>query len=299
MLATRVSTIQLQNPTILASGVLGSYGSSIRRVAEKGAAALVTKSLGVEARTGHNNPTVVELEGALINAMGLPNPGYKAFGDEITAAKAGGRPIIGSAYGFSVEEYVEVARGLEGYGVDAVELNLSCPNVADTGTEFGQDPELCSEVVRAVKGAVKIPVFAKLTAEVGDIVEIAKACEEAKADGVTAINTLRAMKIDVRVRTPALGNRTGGLSGPYIKPVAVRCVYEIAQETDLDIIGCGGISTGEDIAEFLMAGAKAVEIGTGVWLRGIGVFKKASEELERFMQDYKYSSIEELVGAAL
>jgi dihydroorotate dehydrogenase (NAD+) catalytic subunit len=298
-LSTQVCGLDLRNPTILASGILGSTGSSLRRVAENGAGAVVTKSIGIEPREGHKNPTVVELRQGVLNAIGLANPGYRAFKEEMEIATKGKVPVIASVFGFTVEEFVEVARAMESYGAAAVELNLSCPHVEKAGSYFGQEPEMSYEVTKAVKEAVGIPIIAKLTAHVKDIVEIAKACEEAKCDGLTAINTLKGMKIDVRVGRPVLGNKVGGLSGPYIKPVAVRCVYEIAKEVDVSILGCGGIINGEDAVEFLMAGARAVEIGTGVYFRGISIFQQVSEEIEKFMRKNGYESVEEMVGAAL
>lgn len=271
----------------------------MKRVAESGAGAVVTKSIGVKPREGYPNPSVIELRQGLLNAIGLANPGYAAFKDELKIAKEGGVPVIVSIFGFDAGEFQEVARAVEGYGADAVELNLSCPHVKKAGAYYGQDPELAYEVVSLVKRSVSIPVISKLTANVADIVEVAKACEEAGSDALTAINTLRAMKIDIRAKTPVLGNRIGGLSGPMIKPVAVRCVYEIASEVKVPIIGCGGVLTGEDAVEFIMAGARAVQIGTGVYFRDIGIFRQVSEEIEKFMREEGYESIEEMVGVAL
>lgn len=299
MLSVELCSMKLKNPTMLASGVLGTSGSSLRKVAEKGAGAVTSKSLGIEQREGYENPSVVEIDGGILNCIGLANPGYREFKDEIKIAKKGGVPVICSVFGFRVEEFVEVAKGVESYGADAVELNLSCPNVDKTGSFYGRDPELVYEVVKSVKKAVGVPVIAKLTADVNDIVEIAKACEEAKCDAVTAINTLKAMKIDVNTSTPVLSSKIGGLSGPSIKSVAVRCVYEIARETDMTVIGCGGILHGIDAIEFLMAGATAVQIGTGIHFRGMSIFKKVSQEIEEFMKEKGYSRIDELVGAAL
>lgn len=299
MLSTKVCSMKLRNPTMLASGILGSTGASLKRVAEKGAGAVVTKSIGIEPKEGHKNPSVVELENGLLNSIGLANPGYKAFEEEIPVAKKGNVPVIASVFGSSAGEFAEVAKAMESYGCDAIELNLSCPNVEKAGAFFGKDAELSYGVVKAVKKAVGIPVIAKLTANVGDVVEIAKACEEAGCDGITAINTLRAMKIDINAAKPVLSTKIGGLSGAAIKPVAVRCVYEIASECSVDVIGCGGVMTGEDAVEFLMAGAKAVQIGTGVHFRGISIFDKVAKEIEEFMLKNKYGSVEELIGAAL
>lgn len=299
MLATKLCGMKLENPTILASGILGMAGSTLRRVAEGGAGAVITKSIGVEAREGHKNPTVVELEDGLINAIGLSNPGYRDFGEEIKLAKKGKVPVMGSVYGFSVDEFIEVSRALEDYGVDGLELNLSCPNVNKAGAHYGQDRGLSYEVVKAVKESVRIPVIAKLTANVGDIVEIAKACESAGCDAITAINTVKAMKIDLKVKTPVLGNAVGGLSGPCIKPIAVCSVYEIAKEIETPIMGCGGVTTGEDAIEFFMAGASAVQIGTAILSRGMSVFRKVASEIEEFLKENGYGSIDEVIGAAL
>lgn len=299
MLFTQVCSMKLRNPTMLASGILGSTGASLKRVAEKGAGAVVTKSIGVEPREGHRNPSVVELENGLLNSIGLANPGCKAFEEEIAVAKKGNVPVIASVFGSSAGEFVEAAKAMESYGCDAVELNLSCPNVEKAGAFFGKDAELSYGVAKAVKKAVRVPVIAKLTADVGDIVEVAKACEEAGCDAITAINTLRAMKMDISAVKPILSTKFGGLSGAAIKPIALRCVYEIASESDIEVIGCGGVMTGEDAVEFLMAGARAVQIGTGIHFRGTSIFSKVTKEIEEFMLKNGYSSVEELVGAAL
>ncbi len=302
MLETMVCGIKLENPTILASGIMGSAGSSLRLIAKTGGAgAVVTKSIGVMPQKGHKNPTIVELDCGLINAIGLAGPGYREFSEEIATAKKGGVPVIASIFGYSASEFVAAALGMAKTGIDAIEINLSCPNVKKAGTFYGQNPDLTYEVVKDVKDSVKIPVIAKLTANVESIAAIAGACIDAGCDGITAINTLKAMKIDINTGRPILANATGGLSGGCIKPIAIRCVYEIAKEfeSDIDIIGCGGAATGRDVIEFLMAGAKAVQIGTGVYSRGIDVFRKVTGEIELFMKDSGYKNIEELVGAAL
>ncbi len=298
MLSTEVCGLKLKNPTILASGILGTVGSSLRRVAEFGAGAVVTKSIGAIARAGYKNPTVIELEYGLLNAVGLSNPGYMDFRIELEVAKQGNVPVIASVYGFNVGEFIEVAKAMENYGADAIELNLSCPNVEKAGTYFGQDNELAFEVTEAVKKAVSVPVMPKLTVNT-DVVPIAKACAEAGCDGIVAINAVRAMKIDVNIAKPVLSNKVGGLSGPAIKPIALAAVYDIAKNVDMTIIACGGITTGKDAAEFLMAGASAVEIGSAVHFRGVEVFKLVQEELAAFMEERGYKALKDLVGAAL
>lgn len=300
MLETEIAGLRLKNPTILASGIMGSTGSSLKRIAiEGGAGAVVTKSVGIEARAGHDNPTVIEVPGGLLNAVGLSNPGIDEFKVEIEDAKEGKVPLIVSVFGFKVEEFGEVAKKAEKYGADAIELNLSCPNVKKAGTVFGKSAEMSKSVVKDVKNKVRVPVIAKLTASTDDIVEIAGACVEGGCDAITAINTIPAMKIDIHTKSPILGNKTGGLSGPSIKPVALRCVYEISKELDIPVIGCGGITTGEDAIEFLMAGARAVEIGTAVRLRGVGVFERVSGEIGAFMKENGHRRLNEIIGAAL
>ncbi|NOZ59232.1 MAG: dihydroorotate dehydrogenase [Euryarchaeota archaeon] len=299
MLEVRLAGIELGNPTMLASGILGTSAASLIRVARAGAGAVVAKSVGLSPREGHRNPTVIEVEQGVLNAVGLSNPGVEEFAEELRQATSAGVPVVASVYGFRAGEYAEVARRISGAGVAAVELNLSCPNVEKVGALFGADEDLAFEVVREVKRAVSLPVFAKLTANAGDIVAIAKACEEGGADAITAINTVKAMAIDTRAKAPVLGNEVGGLSGPCIKPIALRCVYEIAREVSIPVIGCGGIATGEDAVEFLLAGARAVQIGTAVLSRGVSVFRKVSLEIKEYLEERGYESVEEIVGLAL
>ncbi|GCC11433.1 dihydroorotate dehydrogenase B (NAD(+)), catalytic subunit [archaeon] len=300
MLDIELLGMELKNPLMLASGILGVSGASLKRVAlSGGAGAIVTKSIGMTPREGHRNPTFVELDNGYLSAIGLANPGYVEFEEEIDVAKAGNVPIIASVYGFSFREYVEVGRVMEGYGADAIELNLSYPNVGKAGAFYGYSEELAHEVMEEVKKEVNLPVIAKLTAGAGDIVAIAKACEDAGADGITAIGSLRAMKIDIETGRPVLGNKMGGLSGSCIKPIAVRCVYEISREVSIPVIGCGGITTGEDAIEYFMAGANAVQIGTGLLSRGITIFKKVSLEIKEYMEENGYSGIDEIIGLAL
>ncbi len=286
----------LKNPTMLASGIMGLSAASLRRAVRGGAGAVVAKSCSSQPREGNPNPTVIEVPPrGLLNSVGLANPGCRELAEELR--KLGGEvPVIASVYGFSPEEYAENAVLMQQAGVDGVELNLSCPNVE--GTVFGYREELAQEVVSEVKRRVKLPVFAKLTADAGDVVSVAKACEEAGADGITAINTLRAMSIDLTARQPVLGNRVGGLSGACLKPVALRCVYEIAEEVRIPVIGCGGISTGRDAVEFFLAGARAVQIGTAVLYRGLNVFRKVAQEIAEYLEERGYSSVGDITGMA-
>ncbi len=299
MLEVEVAGLRFRNPTVLASGILGTTAASLLRVARNGAGAVVAKSCGLTPREGHRNPTVVEIEQGILNAVGLANPGAEEFVRELRQALDGGVPVIASVYGFKVEDYAKAAKIVSRAGIAAIELNLSCPNVEKVGSLFGADAELSYEVVREVKRTVSLPVFAKLTANVGDIVEIAKACEEGGADGITAINTLKAMAIDIKAKVPVLGNKVGGLSGRCLKPVSLRCVYEIAQEVEIPVMGCGGIATGRDAVEFMMAGASAVQIGSAVLTRGVGVFRKVALEIQEFLEEMGYSHVRDIVGLAL
>lgn len=298
LLSTEILGLRLKNPTILASGIMGTTGESLKKAALCGAGAVVTKSAGLEPRAGHNNPTVLETDFGLINAVGLSNPGLVAVGEEMKVARDGGVPVIASIYGFSMEEYATGARTLEGLGAQALELNLSCPNVEKAGDFFGQDPDMAREAVKAVKKVTRIQVSAKLSPNVNDIGEIAAACQRGGCDAITAINTVKGMAIDIRAKRPILANRVGGYSGRSIKPIGVRAVYDIFQEVDIPIIGCGGIVCGEDAVEYIMAGARAVQIGTGVLDRGLDVFDKVAREIRDFMEENGYSSMDEMVGAA-
>jgi dihydroorotate dehydrogenase (NAD+) catalytic subunit len=283
---------------MLAAGILGMTSLSLKRVTEAGAGAVVTKSIGLKSRTGYTNPTVVQTDCGVLNAMGLPNPSIEYFAGEITEAKTIGCPVIVSVYGFSAEEFVQVAKKAENAGADGLELNVSCPHVEKTGSEIGQDTMLLEEVVRAVKRETRIPVFVKLTPNVTDIVECAKAAEKSGADAVVAINTVRAMAINVEAMKPILGNKFGGLSGPAIKPIALRCVYEIYRQVNVPIIGCGGVSDWRGAVEFMLAGAKAVQIGTAVAFKGLDVFQSVTKGIDAYLETKGFESVKEIVGLA-
>ncbi|MCS7385917.1 MAG: dihydroorotate dehydrogenase [archaeon GB-1867-005] len=296
-LTVKIASLKLRNPLILASGVLGNTGAILRRVAEAGAGAVTTKSIGLKPRKGYANPTIVEVDCGFINAMGLPNPGVDEFIEELKIAKEGGVPVIASVFGSSPKEYAEVAHKLEDAGADAIELNLSCPHAGGL-IHFSQNPKKAYEVVKEVKSTVRIPVFAKLTAEVPSIAEVGLAVEKAGADGVTAINTLRAMVIDIELGLPVLANAFGGLSGRAIKPIAVRCVYELYEKLSIPIIGVGGVLTSEDVIEFLMAGASAVQVGSAIAIKDLSIFKELTEGLKSFMMRKGYERISEIAGLA-
>ena len=297
-LGVELCGLRLRNPTMLASGVLDETARTMVEVARAGAGAVVTKSVGIAPREGHANPCVVELDVGLLNAMGLPNPGMDYFSDEVRAVKAEGVTVIGSVIGGTAEELAEVAALMAGAGADAVELNLSCPHAKGLGTEMGSTPEDVGRACRAVRERIKVPLFAKLTPNTSSIAGLARAAEGAGADAVVAINTLKGMAISPEARMPVLANRFGGLSGPAVRPVGVRCVYEIHEAVGIPVIGVGGISTGRDALEYIMAGASAVQVGTAVWTRGPGVFRSICEEVSTFMDEYGYSKVGDMVGAA-
>ena len=297
-LTTRLNGLTLANPTMLASGILGYCTETLETIAEAGAGAVVTKSIGLKPRKGNANPTVVQADCGLINAMGLPNPGINEFAQEIRGAKKTLKvPLIVSVYGFKAEEYAIVAEKAIACGADAVELNCSCPHVKETGSEIGQDPKVLAEVVARAKKVVKgKPVFVKLSPNVASIAEIAEVAVKAGADGLTAINTVKAMAIDVETAMPILSNRVGGLSGPAVKPVALRCVYEIYERVKVPIIGCGGIARWQDAVEFMLAGASAVQIGTAIATKGPTVFRTITLGIDAYLRKNNYRSVKEIVG---
>ena len=297
-LTTRFASLTLKNPTILASGIMGEDAGSIQRIINSGAGAIVTKSIGVRLREGYPNPTIVELENGLLNAMGLPNPGIDNFKEEMQLLKKKNTPIIGSIYGADANEFITLGMKMEKYGANAVELNLSCPHAKGYGLEIGSDPELITEITKKVKQSIHIPVFVKLSPNVANIVDLAKAAEKGNADAIVAINTVKAMKIDIETKMPVLANKIGGYSGKAIRPIGIRCVYEIAEHVNIPIIGAGGITTGEDAIEYLMAGASAVQIGTSLYTEGLEVFQKICKEINTWMNDHHIKKISEIIGAA-
>jgi dihydroorotate dehydrogenase (NAD+) catalytic subunit len=297
-LSTEIAGLKLANPTMLASGILGYTGLSLKTVLEAGAGAVVTKSMGLEPRTGYPNPTVVQVNCGLLNAMGLPNPGISHFKEEMKQLKNSGAPIIVSIYGYSPEEFAEVAKTAAEMGADALELNVSCPHIKKAGAEIGCDPQLLTEVVTAVKKTVDKPVIVKLTPNVANIGETAEAAEKAGADAITAINTVKAMSIEVETGRPLLANKFGGLSGPAIKPIAVRCVYDVYRSVDVPVIGCGGITGWQDAIEFMLAGASAVQIGTAVAFKDVSVFSSITDGIDSYLQRKGFKNAKELVGQA-
>ena len=297
-LTTKIASIKLNNPTILASGIMDEDAGSMKRIFNSGASCIVTKSIGLKPNDGYKNPTFLELEHGILNAMGLPNPGIIDFQHEIKNLKNLKIPLIGSIYGSNYTEFVELSKKMNEYSVDALELNMSCPHAKGYGLEIGSDSKLVYDITSKVKEISDIPVFVKISSNLTDIVEIAKSIKKANADGIVAINSVKSMKINLEIKKPVLSNEIGGYSGMAIKPIGVRCVYEISKNVDIPIIGVGGINTGEDALEYIMAGASAVQIGSGIYYRGIDVFKKVCDEIKFWMKDNNYNKLNDLIGAA-
>jgi dihydroorotate dehydrogenase (NAD+) catalytic subunit len=297
LLTVNISGLKLHSPTALASGILGYSGDSLQLIAENGAGAVVTKSVGVSPRIGYPNPTVVQAKSGLINAVGLPNPGINDYAEELTYAKSILKvPLIVSVFGYTAEEYVLVAQKAAEAGSDAVELNVSCPHVKYTGSEIGQNPKLLTDVICKVKTTIQKPVIVKLSPNVTDITEIAKAAEKAGADALTVINTVRAIAIDVETQMPILSNVRGGLSGPAIKPIALRCVYDVFEAVKIPIFGCGGITDWRDTVEFFLAGASAVQVGTAIAMEAPDVFQSINRGVTNYLKTKGYGSVKEIVG---
>jgi dihydroorotate dehydrogenase (NAD+) catalytic subunit len=298
-LRVSVAGIAFRNPFLLASGVWGESGDSLAGAWNAGAGAVITKSIGREARPGYPNPTVEMLgRWGFLNAMGLPNPGIDEYPKEVEGARAAGAMVIGSVFGHDAEEFAVLADRLAATGVVAIELNLSCPHAEGYGSEIGQDPEEVERVTRAVVRRVHVPVIAKLTPNTSDPVALATAAERGGAAAVSAINTIRAISIDVRLRRPTLSHGIGGLSGPAIKPVGLAFVWQIYGKISIPIIGIGGIMTAEDALEYIMAGASAVEVGTAVAFDGVGVFGQLSTGLSSLLDELGIARVADAIGAA-
>jgi dihydroorotate dehydrogenase (NAD+) catalytic subunit len=291
-----IGKLTLNNPTMLASGIMGSAASTLRRIMSCGAGAVVTKSIGLLPREGHPGPVLVEVPEGYLNAMGLPNMGL-AFLDElkILSTDEERKPIVVSIFGNCPDDFVELSETFCQYA-DALELNLSCPHAQGFGIEVGSDPAAVKAITNSVSKHVDIPVWVKLTPNVTDITALGKAAEKGGADAVVAINTVKAMVIDVGCARPVLGNVFGGLSGSAIKPIAVKCVYDLYSALTIPVIGVGGICNYEDALEFIMAGASAIQIGSAV-ARDLSVFEHVAVGIDRYLST-KRLSFEDVVGIA-
>lgn len=298
-LATSLNGVRFANPLLLASGILNETGASMARAVREGAGGVVTKSMSLKPRPGHPGPNVVEVDGGLLNAMGLPGPGLAHFAQEVQVAQAAGAVLVGSVFGGTEEEFAAAAGQMADLGTPILELNVSCPHAQGYGSEIGCDPLRLDAVVRAVKAAVRVPVWVKLTPNTDDVVRLAKVAVDAGADGLVATNTLKAIAIEPDLRRPVLGNRVGGLSGHALKPVALRAVWDChAARLGVPIIASGGIYTARDALEYAMAGASAFQVGTAVMHQGWGVFAAIRRDLEAWMLAEGVARLEDVVGAA-
>lgn len=289
MLEVSIKNIKMKNPLMLASGILDLTKNSMERI--KDAGAIVTKSIGMYARKGYKNPTFFDAGVGVLNAMGLPNPGIDEYIKEIDGIKVD--ILIGSIFGKDDKEFGYLAKRFSPY-VDAIEMNMSCPHAKKVGMEYPTD-----EIKNAVKEAKKSkkPVFVKLGME--NLIERGGEAVDGNADAIVAINTIKAMAINIDVAIPVLSNKIGGYSGKAIKPIGVRCVYELASNFDLPIIGVGGITNARDVIEYMMAGATAVQIGTGIYYEGEEIFTKIKNELKKWLEKNGYDSIKDIIGLAL
>ncbi|HJU14419.1 MAG TPA: dihydroorotate dehydrogenase [Candidatus Nitrosotalea sp.] len=295
-ISTNVGPISLERPTMLASGILGISLEVFARLYKEGAGALVTKSLSKEPWEGYPNPTVVGVKSGYLNAVGLSNPGASYFAKMISDNTS--VPIVVSLVGSVAEDFSLMIKQFEKVKVLAYELNLSCPHVEKVGLEVGDDPDLVRQIVREVKKMSKVPVIAKVGLGSSDYLETVSASCEAGIDAITAINTVRAMAIDVETTRPILSHKIGGLSGTPIKPIAVRCVYEISSKFNIPIIGCGGVSGWEDAVEFILGGASAVQIGSALAERWTGVFSEINQGIAAYMERKNFQKVGDMVGIA-
>lgn len=295
-LSVNIAGVTLKNPITTASGTFSPHESSeFYDLSELGA--MITKGVASVPWDGNPVPRIAETYGGMINAVGLQNPGVDYYIEhEIPFARQFDTKIIANVAGHSIPEYCDVVERLSEADVDMLEVNISCPNVKEGGIGFGTNPAMAAEVTRAVKRVSKKPIIVKLTPNVTDITEIAKAVESEGADAVSLINTLLGMRIDVHRRRPVIANKMGGFSGPAIKPVAVRMVYQVRRAVNIPIIGLGGIMTGEDVVEFLMAGADAVSIGTAVFANPTAPVD-IKNELIAYMDRYGFKNLKEIQEA--
>jgi dihydroorotate dehydrogenase (NAD+) catalytic subunit len=297
-MSVEIAGIKMRNPVMTASGTFG-YGAEFSDYMNlESIGALITKGLSLRPKAGNPTPRIVETPGGMLNAIGLQNVGVDAFiTQKLPYLASVSTPVIVNLYGNTLEEYGEVASRLDSLpGVAGIEVNISCPNVKQGGIVFGTDPKAAQEVVRLVKRNTSKPMIVKLSPNVTDVVLMAKACADAGADALSLINTLTGMAIDLERRRPILANVTGGLSGPAIKPVALRMVWQVAKSVQLPIIGIGGIMNARDALEFILAGATAVQVGTASFLDP-SASQTIAREMEQYLADKGIESIRSMIGA--
>lgn len=291
-----IAGVPFKNPVIAASGSFG-FGREFGKFYDLSRlGGISVKGLSLKPRQGNPVPRIAEASSGMLNSVGLQNPGVEEFiREEIPFLREHDTVVIANIFGNAVEDYCEMARVLDGQDVDMLEMNISCPNVKQGGAAFGSQPESVLEITKHVRECTKKPLIVKLTPNVSDIAAVAAAAEQGGADAVSLINTLLGMKIDIRTRRPVLANNTGGLSGPAIKPVAVRMVYQAAQAVSIPVIGLGGIMNGEDAVEFLLAGASAVQVGTANLVNPYACVE-VIDGIKHYMKQNKIENINEMVG---
>ncbi|NLE44593.1 MAG: dihydroorotate dehydrogenase [Chloroflexi bacterium] len=297
--------VAMPNPTVLASGILGLTSEVMARVAKAGAGAVTTKSCSLRPRPGYPNPVVLDWQSGMINAVGLSNPGIEVMVEEIQAARELlaplGAPIIASIFADTIYDFGTIAKFANEGRPHLIEVNISCPNIDDRYQQvFAADPYVAGQVTRRVKQNTDIPVLVKLSPNVTSIARVAEAVVEAGADGITAINSLGpGLILDIETRRPVLSHEAGGVSGPAIRPIAVRCIRDIRRAVDVPILAVGGVTSGRDLVEMLLVGATAVGIGSGVYYRGIDVFHQVCQELCDFMVRHGFNRLSDLRGTAI
>ncbi|MDE2217506.1 MAG: dihydroorotate dehydrogenase [Planctomycetota bacterium] len=299
-LSVNVCNIRLSNPTVLASGILGTTKALLKRVAESGAGAVTIKSVSTEPREGHKNPTVITFDAGMLNAVGYSNPGVVVAAKEFASLQDVGVPVIASVIGTQKEDFVRVVAGLSGSEFSAIEIPLSCPHTPGFGLLAGQGtPQATFDITSAVRKETELPIFVKLSPNIPEICAVAKAAEDAGANAITAVNSMGpGMIINIEAQKPILSFKVGGVTGDALRPIAVRCVYDLYKAVKIPIIGVGGISTGRHAIEMIMAGASAVGIGTGVYYRGIEVFKRVCEEMTLWMEENGFDDVNKIRGVA-
>jgi len=282
---------------MLASGILGISQSIFERLYDENIGAVVTKSISVNPMKGYPNPTIIPLGGgSYLNAVGLSNPGVAAFSKELSENR--NIPIMISLVGSSEKEFSKMVKVFDSLKIIGYEINLSCPHVSKMGMELGDDPEAVNKIVRAVRINTNKPISVKVGVGSIDVVELARVAIEAGANIITAINTLRAMSIDIETMMPVLSNLIGGLSGNAIKPIGIRCVYEISKKLQVPVIGCGGVSSWQDVIEYLIAGTSAVQIGSILGSSGPKIFNHITKDLKKYVEKKGLRNISELIGIA-
>ena len=297
-LSVSLPGLELSNPTILASGILGDDPNLLTRVAEAGIGGLTTKSFTVESREGYKPPIIAYVKAGMVNAVGLSNPGYRYLRNLLSRVKGLGIPVIVNIAGTNIDEYLLIAEEATEAGANALELNLSCPHVKGYGLEILNDREYSYKIVKDISSITDLPVYPKIGL-IDDYIGLVSRLLDGGASGITAINTVRAIAIDIYARRPILSNIYGGLSGPAIHPIALRVVYDIYKEFNIPIIGVGGVVDWDDIVSFMLAGASAVGIGTIISVRGLRVIGELIKGLRMYLRDEGFRDVNEIIGLAV